>query len=106
MKITVRQLRRIISEEISSLVEAPGSPSLVDYLITNLQNKVTNSGLGHVLPIDIFNDLSLHINDGSSREAVVKYFEERSALGYAAGPLFDEWDSAYGSSSSRRRRIY
>jgi len=90
MKITVRQLRRIISEEISSLVEAPGSPSLVAYLVANLQNEVTNRGLGHVLPVDIFNDLSLHINDESSREDVVRYFD-RNGLGYAAGRLFDKW---------------
>ena len=90
MKITVRQLRRIISEEISRLVEAPGRGSLVAYLIANLQNEVTNNGLDLVLPVGVFDDLRLHINDGSSREDVVRYFD-RNALGYIAGRLFDAW---------------
>jgi hypothetical protein len=88
MKITVRQLRRIISEEISSLVEAPGRGSLVAYLVANLQNAVTNRGLD--LPVDIFNDLRFRINDESSREDVVRYFGH-NALGDIAGRLFDKW---------------
>jgi len=88
MKITVRQLRRIINEEISKLVEAPGRGSLVAYLVANLQNAVTNRGLD--LPVDIFNNLSRDINDESSRKDVVSYFD-RNALGYAAGQLFDAW---------------
>jgi hypothetical protein len=71
-------------------VEAPGRGSLVDYLIANLQNEVTNRGLDLVLPVDIFNDLSRYINNKSSREDVVKYFG-RNALGYIAGGLFDKW---------------
>ena len=90
MKIRLNQLRSIIREEIGRLVEAPGRGSLVAYLVANLQNEVTNRGLGLVVPDGIFDDLSLHINDGSSREDVVRYFG-RNALGDIAGRLFDKW---------------